>query len=99
MILFVLFFLGFLSASREGLSHTELEDLLSLDDETLQDTYLYHLPPDPDNIRIPPSVISLLMKDTKDYMAFQKSGGKKVVGWYHRQFIEVKHKHIYLYTI
>ncbi|CAG2202121.1 unnamed protein product [Mytilus edulis] len=80
---------GFLSASQEGLSHTELEDLLSLDDETLQDTYLYHLPPDPDNIRIPPSVISLLMKDTKDYMAFQKSGGKKVVGWYHRQFIEV----------
>jgi hypothetical protein len=84
-----LLFPGFLSASREGMSHAEIEDLLSIDDESLQDTYLYHLPPDPDNIRIPSSVLSLLVKDIKDYMVMQKSGGKKVVKWYHRQFTEV----------
>ena len=86
---FWLLFPGFLSASREGLSHAEIEDLLSIDDESLQDTYLYHLPPDPDNIRIPSSVLSLLVKDIKDYMVMQKSGSKKVVKWYHRQFTEV----------
>jgi hypothetical protein len=52
-----------------GLSDAEMEDLLSLEDDVLQDSYLYHLPPDPTNIRLPPllwvrlkSVIVLCVK-------------------------------------
>ncbi|CAG2252657.1 unnamed protein product [Mytilus edulis] len=82
----------FLSASKEGLSHAELEDILSLDDETLQNIYLSHLPPDPDNIRIPSSLMSQLIKDTKEYMLPLKSGGKNVIKWYHRQFEEISKK-------
>ncbi|XP_052063156.1 NACHT domain- and WD repeat-containing protein 1-like [Mytilus californianus] len=83
---------GFFSACKEGLSHAELEDLLSLDDETLQNIYLSHLPPDPDNIRIPSSVMSQLIKDTNEYMTTLKSGGKNVIRWYHRQFEETSKK-------
>lgn len=93
------YILVFLSASKEGLSRAELEDILSLDDETLQNIYLSHLPPDPDNIRIPSSLMSQLIKDTKEYMLPLKSGGKNVIKWYHRQFEEVSHIRLYALKI
>jgi hypothetical protein len=37
--------LAFIKASKSGLSGTELEDLLSLDDRVLDDVYQYHMPP------------------------------------------------------
>lgn len=43
--------LAYITAARSGLSETELEDLISLDDKVLDDVYQYHLPP---VRRIPP---------------------------------------------
>ena len=40
-----LYYVGYLTASKYGLDDGEIEDVLSLDDDVLQDTYLYHLPP------------------------------------------------------
>ena len=45
---------GYMTVAMNGVTDGEMEDLLSLEDEVLQDTYLYHLPPDPLLIRIPP---------------------------------------------
>ncbi|WAR21880.1 NWD1-like protein [Mya arenaria] len=77
--------IGYLCAAREGLSEMELEDLLSLDDE---DTYIYHLPPDPEVIRLPPLLWKRIQYDIAEYVVERQSGGKKVIGWYHRQFSE-----------
>ncbi|WAR21878.1 NWD2-like protein, partial [Mya arenaria] len=77
--------IAYLCAAREGLSEVELEDLLSLDDE---DTYIYHLPPDPDVIRLPPLLWKRIQYDITEYVVERQSGGKKVIGWYHRQFSE-----------
>ena len=43
--------LGYITASKGGLSGAELEDLLSLDEKVLNDVYQYHVPP---VRRIPP---------------------------------------------
>lgn len=43
--------LAYVTASKSGVSETELEDLISLDDKVLDDIYQYHLPP---VRRIPP---------------------------------------------
>lgn len=52
--MFVLVYpIGYLTASRHGLTDKELEDVLSLDDQVLQDTYEYHLPPSQHVVRLP----------------------------------------------
>lgn len=43
--------LKYLTAAKEGLTDMEMEDLLSLDDDVLQDVYVYHLPADSNIIR------------------------------------------------
>ena len=43
--------LSYITASKNGVSEPEMEDLISLDDRVLDDIYQYHLPP---NRRIPP---------------------------------------------
>ncbi|XP_052225116.1 NACHT domain- and WD repeat-containing protein 1-like [Dreissena polymorpha] len=84
--------LGYLCAARDGLSEIEIEDLLSLDDEVLQDTYIYHLPPDPEVIRLPPLLWKRVQFDIREYVVERQSGGRKVIGWYHRQFSEVAYE-------
>ena len=43
--------LSYVTASKNGVSEPEIEDLISLDDKVLDDIYQYHLPP---FRRIPP---------------------------------------------
>ncbi|KAK3611249.1 hypothetical protein CHS0354_003878 [Potamilus streckersoni] len=81
--------LGYLCASRDGLSETEMVDILSLDDDVLQDTFIYHLPPDPKVIMYPPFLWKRIQYDLEDYLAEKESGGKRIITWYHRQFHEV----------
>ena len=78
-----------MSAAREGLNEVEMEDILSLDDDVLEDTYIYHLPPDPDTIRLPPLLWKRVEYDIQEYVVERQSGTKKVSTWYHRQFGEV----------
>ncbi|XP_014665918.1 PREDICTED: uncharacterized protein LOC106807919 [Priapulus caudatus] len=77
--------LSYITASRSGLSEAELEDLLSLDDEVLNDVYQYHLPP---MRRIPPSLWTRIHNDMADYLSAREADGTTVFAWYHRQFME-----------
>ncbi len=74
---------------QRGLSETELEDLLSLDDVVLNDIYQYHLPP---SRRIPPLLWTRLRADLPGYLADNDADGVVVINWYHRQFRSVKRR-------
>ena len=71
------------------MTDAEMEDVLSCDDEVLQDTYLYHLPPDENNIRLAPLLWRRLCLDLREYLISQKANKKDIVTWYHRQFVVV----------
>jgi len=77
---------GFITASKAGLAETELEDLLSIDDQVLQDVFQYWLPP---VRRLPPLLWTRIRADIEDYLTEKDADGSLVVYWYHRQFIEV----------
>jgi NACHT domain- and WD repeat-containing protein len=66
-----------------GLSESELEDLISLDDKVLDDVYQYHLPP---TRRIPPLLWTRIRNDLPNYLSEREADGVNVMNWYHRQF-------------
>uniref|UniRef100_A0A0K0FUG2 NACHT domain-containing protein n=1 Tax=Strongyloides venezuelensis TaxID=75913 RepID=A0A0K0FUG2_STRVS len=75
--------LSYISAARSGLSDTELEDLISLDDKVLDDIYQYHLPP---VRRIPPLLWSRIRADLPGYLSERAADDVIVLNWYHEQF-------------
>lgn len=78
--------LAYISGSKNGLTGSEQEDLLSLDDEVLNDVYQYWTPP---VRRLPPLIWLRLRSDLGDYFVDRGSDGARVSFWYHRQFIKV----------
>ncbi|KAM4807933.1 NACHT domain- and WD repeat-containing protein 1 [Rhinophrynus dorsalis] len=81
--------LGYIVASRNGLSEAELKDILSLDDDVLSDIYQYWAPPGNEVIRFPTLPWSHLRYDLEGYLVERQADGSTVLGLYHRQFIEV----------
>ncbi|KAK7479964.1 hypothetical protein BaRGS_00028791, partial [Batillaria attramentaria] len=77
--------LGYLTVSRGGLTETELEDVLSCDDDVLNDVYTYWTPP---VRRLPPLLLVRLKADLGQYLVDRGADGVRVFFWYHRQFIE-----------
>ena len=77
--------LAYVTASKSGLSETELEDLISLDDKVLDDIYQYHLPP---TRRVPPLLWTRVRSDLPGYLSDSEADGVNVINWYHRQFID-----------
>ena len=77
-----------MTAAKHGLTNNEIEDILSCDDEVLEDTYLYHLPPSDALVRLPPLLWQRIRYDLREYLVERQSGGKNVVTWHHRQFTE-----------
>uniref|UniRef100_A0A0K0EPQ8 NACHT domain-containing protein n=1 Tax=Strongyloides stercoralis TaxID=6248 RepID=A0A0K0EPQ8_STRER len=75
--------LSYISAARSGLSDSELEDLISLDDKVLDDIYQYHLPP---VRRIPPLLWSRIRADLPGYLSERAADDIIVLNWYHEQF-------------
>lgn len=83
---------GFLSASKNGLSEREMEDLLSLDEAVLTDVFQFHVAP----VRRLPSVLwSRIRSDVSEYVVDREADGVKVMAWYHRQFIETARERYY----
>ena len=77
--------LGYLCASRHGLTENEMEDILSLDEEVLSDVFEFHVPP----IRRLPSVLwSRIRSDIGEYIVNRDADGSKVMAWYHRQCLQ-----------
>lgn len=77
--------LGLITVSKHGLSDAELDDVLSIDDEVLNDVYQYWTPP---ARRIPPLLWVRLRNDLGSYIVYRGASGVLVNTWYHRQFIE-----------
>lgn len=75
--------LAYITAAKSGLSESELEDLISLDDRVLDDVYQYHLPP---VRRIPPLLWTRIRNDLPNYLSEREADGVSVMNWYHRQF-------------
>jgi hypothetical protein len=87
--------LGLMTGAKDGLSEGELEDILSCDDEVLDDTYEWWTPP---YRRLPPMLVQRLVMDLKGYVVSRGSkAGGVVLKWYHRQFWEAA-KQRYLNT-
>ena len=84
--LFVKYTLSYLTASREGLSDVELEDILSLDDEVLNDVFQHWVPP---LRRIPSLLVPRLLLELSSYIIQRESNGTMVYSWFHAQFYNV----------
>lgn len=73
--------LAYITAAKSGLSESELEDLISLDDRVLDDVYQYHMPP---VRRIPPLLWTRIRNDLPNYLSEREADGVSVMNWYHR---------------
>ncbi|XP_053558868.1 NACHT domain- and WD repeat-containing protein 1 [Bombina bombina] len=81
--------LGYIVASRNGLSEAELKDILSIDNEVLSNIYQYWAPPRDDVIRFPSLPWTFLRVDLEGYLVERQADRSTVLGLYHRQFVEV----------
>eukprot|EP00041_Stephanoeca_diplocostata_P037716 m.1439093 g.1439093 ORF g.1439093 m.1439093 type:complete len:1588 (+) comp25093_c0_seq23:2068-6831(+) len=76
-----------LAASQEGLTETELLDVLSCCDDVMDELQAKHTPP---RRRLPPLIWSRLREDFLGYLVLRGSaGGLPVLKFFHRQFWEV----------
>ena len=80
--------LGCITAAKGGLTEAELEDVLSLDNDVLNEVYQYWDPPDKSILRLPALLWKRIRYELSDYLVEQHADGKTVFAWYHRQFIE-----------
>lgn len=62
-----------------------MEDVLSCDDDVLDDVYQYWTPP---IRRIPPLLWVRIRGDLSGYLVDRGADGARVITWYHRQFVE-----------
>jgi hypothetical protein len=80
----------YMTSFKDGISESEIEDILSLDDEVLYDIFEFHSPP----VRKLPSALWTRIKhDLQAYMVEKEVDDTRVVCWYHRRFIEVTNSH------
>ena len=62
----------------------ELDDLLSLDDEVLDNCYQYWSPPNHQIVRIPTLLWIRLRHDLGENLVERQADGKTVLSFYHR---------------
>lgn len=76
---------SYLTVQRNGLSQSELEDVLSCDEDVIDEVYRFRAPP---IRRIPPALIVRVFADIEPYLYEQCTNGVRVYSWYYRQFVE-----------
>ena len=74
--------MAYISASKNGLSQNELEDILSCDDEVLDEVFEFWMPP---CRRIPPLLWVRIRSEVRDVLMKKGSDGSNVYTWYHKQ--------------
>lgn len=82
--------LSYMTICKNGISDTELEDILSLDDDVLYSVFQFHMPP---IRRLPPILWIRIKKDLGEYLVEKEANDTKVIYWYHRRFVEVSLSH------
>ena len=85
--------LAYVTASKNGVSEPEIEDLISLDDKVLDDIYQYHIPP---TRRIPPLLWTRVRSDLPGYLADSEADGVCVINYYHKQFKHAAKKRYFI---
>ncbi|KAI9362480.1 hypothetical protein DFJ73DRAFT_812542 [Zopfochytrium polystomum] len=78
--------LGYLTAARQGLSHAELSDVLSCDEDVLTEVFQGFEPP---IRRIPPILVVRLFEELKGCLVERQFYGVNACFWSHRQFKRV----------
>lgn len=73
----------YIALARDGLSFTELENLLSLDEDVLNDVFQYWEPP---QRRLPPLLWVRLRRDLGEFLFESNNGAQMVYRWAHAQF-------------
>jgi hypothetical protein len=85
--------LSFITLAKDGVSETELSELLSLDDDVLASVYEWWVPP----VRtLPTNPLTMLLADLKPYLTMRgaaSGSGGLMIRWYHRQFWEAAEEH------
>ena len=71
--------LAYLTASKNGLSNVEMEDVLSLDEFVLNDVFQHWLPP---IRRIPPLLLPRLHDELSSYIMQREANGAVVYYWW-----------------
>ncbi|KAH9495509.1 hypothetical protein Btru_013100 [Bulinus truncatus] len=75
--------LSYIVASSSGLSDCEIEDVLSLDEDVLNEIYPSYHPP---VRRVPPMKWLTLKKDVEPFLSYRESDGVTVITWQHESF-------------
>jgi WD40 repeat protein len=83
--------LSYITLVNKGVSETELQEILSLDDDVLADSHQWWFTPDK---KMPSAPLLLLLRMLGPYLSSRakKSGGTLIV-WYHRQLWEAAEAH------
>ena len=80
--------LSFITLAKDGISETELSEILSLDDDVLASVYEWWVP----SVRtLPTNPLTMLLADLRPYLTMRgaaSGGGGLMMRWYHRQFWE-----------
>jgi hypothetical protein len=80
--------LSFITLAKDGVSETELSELLSLDDDVLASVYEWWV----NAVRtLPTNPLTMLLADLKPYLTLRgaaSGSGGLMIRWYHRQFWE-----------
>jgi hypothetical protein len=77
--------LGYLAASKHGLTEDELLDMLSRPQSAVLSDFAVRSPDSPAADRLPVIVWSRLVADLKPYLVRRRTDGTVVMGFYHRQ--------------
>ncbi|CAF1234877.1 unnamed protein product [Adineta steineri] len=81
--------LCYMTASRNGISQNELEDVLSLDDDVIKNVFQHYIPPVK---RLPGLLWTRIRNDLDEYITEKEVDDLSVIYWYHRRFIEIAEK-------
>ena len=80
--------LAFITLAKDGVSETELSEILSLDDDVLASVYEWWVT----SVRtLPTNPLTMLLADLKPYLTMRgaaSGSGGLMIRWYHRQFWE-----------
>ena len=76
----------YMTTFKNGISESELEDILSIDDDVLYSIFEYHAPP---VRRFPIALWARIKHDLEEHMVQKEFDDTRVIYWYHRRFIEV----------
>ncbi|CAB4062510.1 unnamed protein product [Lepeophtheirus salmonis] len=82
---------SYITASRHGLTESEIVDILSLDDIVLHEIFTYTKP---QVRRLPPILWTKIKRELEGYITEIETDGTKVIVWAHSQFI-FKHVRVF----